>query len=129
MELLSIVLFLAAIAVYSYKAGRNKFWFILILLLLTLFIVLNATLYASNYFTGDGINDAVLYTLTNSLTGAGVSKYVVPALGLILGAAPPQTSASSRLEPAGDRLCCRLGANHAGVSPGERADRLPRAPG
>ncbi|MEB5837630.1 phosphatidylglycerol--membrane-oligosaccharide glycerophosphotransferase [Pantoea dispersa] len=85
LELLSIVLFLAAIAVYSYKAGRNKFWFILILLLLTLFIVLNATLYASNYFTGDGINDAVLYTLTNSLTGAGVSKYVVPALGLIIG--------------------------------------------
>ncbi|BAN98275.1 phosphatidylglycerol--membrane-oligosaccharide glycerophosphotransferase [Plautia stali symbiont] len=85
MELLSIVLFLAAIAVYSYKAGRNKFWFILILLLLALFIVLNATLYASNYFTGDGINDAVLYTLTNSLTGAGVSKYLVPALGLIIG--------------------------------------------
>jgi phosphoglycerol transferase len=27
----------------------------------------------------------VLYTLTNSLTGAGVSKYVVPALGLIIG--------------------------------------------
>ena len=85
MELLSIVLFLAAIAVYSLKAGRNKFWFILILLLLTLFIVLNATLFASNYFTGDGINDAVLYTLTNSLTGAGVSKYVVPAIGLIIG--------------------------------------------
>ncbi|SUB18573.1 phosphoglycerol transferase I [Pantoea agglomerans] len=32
----------------------------------------------------DGINDAVLYTLTNSLTGAGVSKYVVPAIGLII---------------------------------------------
>ncbi|QDY40841.1 phosphatidylglycerol--membrane-oligosaccharide glycerophosphotransferase [Candidatus Pantoea soli] len=83
LELLSLVLFLAAIAVYSCKAGRNTFWFILILLLLTLFIVLNATLFASNYFTGEGINDAVLYTLTNSLTGAGVSKYVVPAIGLI----------------------------------------------
>ncbi|MFJ5160602.1 phosphatidylglycerol--membrane-oligosaccharide glycerophosphotransferase [Pantoea sp. NPDC088449] len=84
-ELFSVVLFLAAIAVYSYKAGRNKFWFSVILLLLTLFIVLNVTLIASNYFTGDGINDAVLYTLTNSLTGAGVSKYVVPAIGLIIG--------------------------------------------
>ncbi|MBK0098032.1 phosphatidylglycerol--membrane-oligosaccharide glycerophosphotransferase [Erwinia sp. S63] len=84
-ELVSVVLFLTAIAVYSYKAGRNKFWFILILVLLTLFIVLNATLFASNYFTGDGITDAVLYTLTNSLTGAGVSKYVVPAIGLIIG--------------------------------------------
>ncbi len=85
MELLSVVLFLAAIVVYSCKAGRNTFWFILMLLLLTVFIVLNATLFASNYFTGDGINDAVLYTLTNSLTGAGVSKYVVPAIGLLLG--------------------------------------------
>ncbi|EJL91563.1 phosphatidylglycerol--membrane-oligosaccharide glycerophosphotransferase [Pantoea sp. GM01] len=84
-EMVSVVLFLAAIAVYSFKAGRNKFWFSLILLLLTLFIVLNVTLFASNYFTGDGINDAVLYTLTNSLTGAGVSKYVVPAIGLIIG--------------------------------------------
>lgn len=84
-ELVSVVLFLTAIAVYSCKAGRNKFWFILILVLLTLFIVLNATLFASNYFTGDGITDAVLYTLTNSLTGAGVSKYVVPAIGLIIG--------------------------------------------
>ena len=82
--MVSVVLFLAAIAVYSFKAGRNTFWFSLILLLLTLFIVLNVTLVASNYFTGDGINDAVLYTLTNSLTGAGVSKYVVPAIGLII---------------------------------------------
>ncbi|MEZ3500262.1 phosphatidylglycerol--membrane-oligosaccharide glycerophosphotransferase [Pantoea sp. KPR_PJ] len=83
-EFISTGLFLAAIAVYACKAGRNKIWFSLILLLLMLFVVLNATLYASNYFTGDGINDAVLYTLTNSLTGAGVSKYVVPAIGLIL---------------------------------------------
>lgn len=83
-EFVSVVLFLAAIAVYSWKAGRNKIWFSLVLTLLVLFVLLNATLYASNYFTGDGINDAVLYTLTNSLTGAGVSKYVVPAIGLIL---------------------------------------------
>ncbi|MCL9646877.1 phosphatidylglycerol--membrane-oligosaccharide glycerophosphotransferase [Pantoea eucrina] len=84
LALLSIVLFLTAIIIYASKAGRNTFWFSLMLLLLTLFIVLNATLFASNYFTGDGINDAVIYTLTNSLTGAGVSKYVVPAIGLII---------------------------------------------
>lgn len=83
-ELASLGLFLAAIAIYSCKAGRNKFWFFVVLILLVLFVVLNATLYASNYFTGDGINDAVLYTLTNSLTGAGISKYVVPGIGLII---------------------------------------------
>ncbi len=42
MALLSIVLFLTAIIIYASKAGRNTFWFSLMLLLLTLFIVLNA---------------------------------------------------------------------------------------
>lgn len=45
-------------------------------------MVLNITLYASDYFTGDGINDAVLYTLTNSLTGAGIGKYILPGVGV-----------------------------------------------
>lgn len=48
------------------------------------FVILNITLYASDYFTGDGINDAVLYTLTNSLTGAGVGKYILPGIGIAL---------------------------------------------
>lgn len=82
-ELLSIALFLASIAIYAWKAGRNTWWFAATLTVLGLFVVLNITLYASDYFTGDGINDAVLYTLTNSLTGAGVSKYILPGLGLI----------------------------------------------
>ena len=82
-EFISLILFLASVGVYARKAGRN-----------TVvyrhaggarhFIVLNITLYASDYFTGDGINDAVLYTLTNSLTGAGVGKYILPGLGLIV---------------------------------------------
>ncbi|MFU0921663.1 phosphatidylglycerol--membrane-oligosaccharide glycerophosphotransferase [Kluyvera sichuanensis] len=84
-ELLSLVLFLASIAVYAWKAGRNKWWFAATLTVLGLFVVLNITLYASDYFTGDGINDAVLYTLTNSLTGAGVGKYILPGIGLIAG--------------------------------------------
>jgi phosphoglycerol transferase len=98
--------------VYAWKAGRNTWWFIATLVVLGIFIVLNITLYASDYFTGDGINDAVLYTLTNSLTGAGVGKYILPGLGLVvalvpfwragLGAAPPSPSSSSSwLQPAG----------------------------
>ncbi|RWR00931.1 phosphoglycerol transferase I [[Pantoea] beijingensis] len=83
-ELLSVILFLASISIYSAKAGRNKIWFMTLLAILGLFIILNATLLASNYFTGDGINDAVIYTLTNSMQGAGLSKYVLPAIGLIL---------------------------------------------
>lgn len=83
-ELFSVILFVASIVIYACKAGRNTFWYLALLLVLGLFIILNATLYASNYFTGEGINDAVIYTLTNSLTGAGVSKYVLPGIGLVL---------------------------------------------
>ncbi|QJT79008.1 phosphatidylglycerol--membrane-oligosaccharide glycerophosphotransferase [Kosakonia sp. MUSA4] len=83
-ELLSIALFIASVVIYACKAGRNSWWFTATLLVLGLFIILNITLYASNYFTGDGINDAVLYTLTNSLTGAGISKYMLPGAGLVL---------------------------------------------
>ncbi|WP_058912370.1 phosphatidylglycerol--membrane-oligosaccharide glycerophosphotransferase [Entomohabitans teleogrylli] len=83
-ELLSVALFIASIAIYALKAGRNTWWFIATLVVLGLFVILNITLYASNYFTGEGINDAVLYTLTNSLAGAGVSKYLLPGAGLIL---------------------------------------------
>lgn len=86
-ELLSIVLFLASVAIYASKAGRNTWWFTATLLVLGLFVLLNITLYASNYFTGDGINDAVLYTLTNSLTGAGMRKYLLPGAGLVLALA------------------------------------------
>lgn len=83
-EFLSLILFLASVGVYARKAGRHTRWFIATLVVLGIFIILNITLYASDYFTGDGINDAVLYTLTNSLTGAGVGKYILPGLGLIV---------------------------------------------
>lgn len=81
-ELLSVALFLASVLIYARKAGRNTRWFAATLTVLGLFVILNITLYASDYFTGDGINDAVLYTLTNSLTGAGVGKYILPGIGI-----------------------------------------------
>ncbi|MGV3344476.1 phosphatidylglycerol--membrane-oligosaccharide glycerophosphotransferase [Enterobacteriaceae bacterium LUAb1] len=82
-EGLSLVLFCTSILIYATRAGRHRAWFYLLLILSGLFIILNATLFASNYFTGEGINDAVLYTLTNSLSGAGVSKYILPGTILI----------------------------------------------
>lgn len=85
LELLSIFLFAAAIALYSLKAGRSIGWFAAILLTCCLFIVLNITYLASDAFTGEGINDAVLYTLTSSMTGAGVGKYILPGLGIAVG--------------------------------------------
>ncbi|CAO95458.1 phosphatidylglycerol--membrane-oligosaccharide glycerophosphotransferase [Erwinia tasmaniensis] len=83
-EWLSLLLFLTSALLYAWKAGRHKLWFIAVLSLLGIYIVLNASLLASNYFTGEGINDAVIYTITSSLSGAGLQKYVLPAAGLIL---------------------------------------------
>ncbi|AUX73979.1 phosphatidylglycerol--membrane-oligosaccharide glycerophosphotransferase [Erwinia pyrifoliae] len=82
-EWFSLLLFLASALLYSCKAGRHKLWFMAILSLLAIYIVLNATLLASNYFTGEGINDAVIYTITSSLSGAGLQKYILPAAGLV----------------------------------------------
>lgn len=79
---MSLVLFTASIGVYAKLVVTR--WFVATTVVLGIFIVLNITLYASDYFTGDGINDAVLYTLTNSLTGAGVGKYILPGLGLVV---------------------------------------------
>ncbi|WP_455915810.1 phosphatidylglycerol--membrane-oligosaccharide glycerophosphotransferase [Pantoea agglomerans] len=83
-ELLSLVLFIASVSLYTWKAGRNKLWFSAILLFLGIYIILNASMLASNYFTGEGINDAVIYTITSSLSGAGISKYILPSVGLIV---------------------------------------------
>ncbi|WP_158782169.1 phosphatidylglycerol--membrane-oligosaccharide glycerophosphotransferase [Pantoea sp. BAV 3049] len=83
-ELLSLTLFIASVVLYTWKAGRNRLWFSAILLFLGVYIILNASMLASNYFTGEGINDAVIYTITSSLSGAGVGKYILPGIGLIL---------------------------------------------
>ncbi|CDL35597.1 Phosphoglycerol transferase I [Enterobacter hormaechei] len=48
-ELMSLVLFLASIGVYAWKAGRHTWWFVATLVVLGIFIVLNITLYASDY--------------------------------------------------------------------------------
>ena len=83
--ILSLLLFAASAVLYAWKAGRHRLWFTLLLLLLVFCLILNATWLGSSYFTGDGINDAVLYTLTNSLSGAGMQKYLLPAAGLVAG--------------------------------------------
>ncbi len=75
--------FLASILIYRTRAAANRWWFAILLTLLGSYLVLNVILIASNYFTGDGITDAVIYTVTSSLKGAGISKYVLPFIGLL----------------------------------------------
>ncbi|MTD27787.1 phosphatidylglycerol--membrane-oligosaccharide glycerophosphotransferase [Erwinia sorbitola] len=83
-EWVSLLFFIASVSLYTWKAGRHKLWFFAVLALLGIYIILNASLFASNYFTGEGINDAVIYTITSSLSGAGLQKYILPAAGLLI---------------------------------------------
>ena len=83
-EWLSLLFFIASASLYAWKAGRHKLWFSAVLALLGIYIILNASLLASNYFTGEGINDAVIYTITSSLSGAGLQKYILPGVGLLI---------------------------------------------
>lgn len=84
-ELLSILLFVISILIAFRKGINNLYWLISLFLTSVVFILLNIIWYASNYFTGNGINDSVLYTLTSNLQGAGMGKYLMPALSLTGG--------------------------------------------
>lgn len=79
----SIVLFVISIYLYMTRATAGRVWFSLLLFFLGLYVILNLVFIGANYFTGNGITDAVLYTVTNSLQGAGVGKYILPFAGLV----------------------------------------------
>ena len=83
--LFSLLLFAVSIAICLRKGITNLFWLVGLLATSLAFILLNLIHYASNYFTGNGINDSVLYTLTSNLEGAGMGKYLLPGLALLGG--------------------------------------------
>ncbi|PLR39981.1 phosphatidylglycerol--membrane-oligosaccharide glycerophosphotransferase [Chimaeribacter arupi] len=83
--LFSLLLFAVSITLCLRKGITNLFWLICLLASSLIFILLNLLYYASNYFTGNGINDSVLYTLTSNLEGAGMTKYLLPGLALLGG--------------------------------------------
>lgn len=87
LDLVSFLFFISSIFLYVRRASAGRVWFSLLLFFLSLYVVLNLVLIGSNYFTGDGITDAVLYTLTSSLEGAGMSKYILPFSGLVVALA------------------------------------------
>ncbi|MDU4747366.1 hypothetical protein [uncultured Pantoea sp.] len=81
---LSFFFFLCAIFYfrrYIKPALKEK---IFIVFLYLIFIVSTSLFIGSNYFTGVGINESVVYTIFSDLKGAGLQKYLLPFALLLL---------------------------------------------
>lgn len=84
--LLFLSLFLFILAIYFYSQEKFSIWHTLSFIILTLITIsLNLFYQIADYFTGIGINDAVMYHIQVGLTGAGFSEY--QGLIIVAGAA------------------------------------------
>ncbi|WP_299976308.1 sulfatase-like hydrolase/transferase [uncultured Pseudoteredinibacter sp.] len=82
--LLLIALLAFLLSVYSLRYSVvSKFFKRLVVFFYSLWFVLFVTHVSSDYFTGEGINDAVVYHLRYGLGGAGYWEYVAPVSILI----------------------------------------------
>lgn len=57
---------------------------IILSVLYFIFLLITFVYIGANYFTGSGINESVLYTLSSNLTGAGINKYILPFGALLV---------------------------------------------
>ena len=80
---LSLLLFFISLRVYRSGAKRGQTAIFSILAIVYLLLVLAWV--CADYFTGVGINDAVLYTIFNNIGGAGFGAYWKLAVWISLG--------------------------------------------
>lgn len=81
---LSALCLIGTTFIYRYKAIRNKYITAVIFILTICAVVMNGFWLVCHHFTGDGVSQAVLYTLTDSLEGAEISDYILPSLFAII---------------------------------------------
>lgn len=82
--LLSFILFVSSLVIYKYKAWQSKLLMSCIVVSTFFSLLLNVFWLCCDYFTGQGFNWAVVYTLTNSLSGAGISDFILPGIGIFI---------------------------------------------
>lgn len=82
---ISIISLLLAIIIFRYKGKQNIFSIFAMCILGWVAVMLNAFWIVSQYFTGEGVNQSVLYTLSNSLEGADFSYFIVPITLALIG--------------------------------------------
>ncbi len=78
----SLALLVAGIWLHGRSGGRIGTWLVIAAFALTSLLLL-LLYFISDYFTGDGINEAVVYHLRYGLSGAGFSEYAALA-GFVL---------------------------------------------
>ena len=81
---LSIVLFLLSLLTARHKVYKPLHAFFSTLMIFV-YLVLSTFYIVSNYFTGEGINDAVLFHLRYGLDGSGYADYyLIMGVGVVL---------------------------------------------
>ncbi len=73
---LSISFFFISILTATYK-NKNIYFSFFNALVIFLYLVLFILYFSANYFTDEGINDAVLFTVLYGLGGAGFGEYII----------------------------------------------------
>jgi phosphoglycerol transferase len=81
---ISIGLFLTALLLSRYKTHRPLFAFFYTMIIFV-YLLLSTFYFIANYFTGEGINDAVLFHLRYGLDGSGYGDYyLIMGVGVVL---------------------------------------------
>ncbi|CAB5573518.1 phosphoglycerol transferase I [Citrobacter werkmanii] len=82
--IISLASMVLAALIYKSKGYRAIYYASLILLAQCISLFLCLFWLGCYYFTGEGVNDAVIYTLTRSLYGADFKDYVAPFVVAVL---------------------------------------------
>lgn len=78
--MLSIVCIIVATYIYRYKAQQNAYISVLIFVSTVGAVFLDGFWTVCQYFTGDGVNESVLYTLTTTMEGGEINDYIWPSI-------------------------------------------------
>lgn len=73
--ILSFLLFILAMIIYRFKGKSSLIVSSIIIIIEAIIIALNTFWLGCYFFTGEGINQSVIYTLTRNLTGVGLRSY------------------------------------------------------
>lgn len=82
--MLSLLISVISIFIYRVRGRYHTFYSLMIIFLFFIACLLCMFWVGCYYFTGEGINDSVIFTLTRTLTGVGISEYLMPLCATLI---------------------------------------------